>query len=132
MILGLIIDHAFTDGAGFVIISRVWAAYFRGEDGSQLISPDFVDRTQLLEGDESAKLEDFKVYFYHPEPNVSASTLGFLPRVFRNLRLWVVPSFRSLFDSTSRSEPNPLTGDIFLFSKAKLKDLKRDGIKTRK
>ena len=143
MILGFIIDHAFVDGAGSVTISRVWAAYCRGEDGSQLVSPDILDRTQLLEGDESAKLEDFKEYFYYPVPNVPASTLGFLSRVFRNLRLWVAPSFRSLFDfglnvmdhlrailqagpagDTSRSEPNPMTGQIFFFSKAKLRGLK--------
>lgn len=143
MILGFVIDHAFTDGAGSVTISRVWAAYCRGEDGSQLVSPDFFDRTQLLEGDESATLENFKEYFYYPEPNVSAPTPDFLSRVFRNVWLWVVPSFRSLFGfglnamdhlktilragpagDTSRSDPNPLTGEIFFFSKAKLKDLK--------
>ena len=143
MILGLILDHAFTDGAGSITVARVWAAYCRGEDGSQLISPEFVDRTQLMEGDGSARLEDFEEYFYYPEPRVPAPTHGFASRIFKTLRLWVVRSFRSLFDfglkamdqfravlrvgpagDTSRSEPDPLAAEIFFFSKAKLKDLK--------
>ena len=144
MILGFILDHAFTDGAGSITVARVWASYCRGEDGSQLVSHDFVDRTQLMEGDKSGKLEDFEQYIYHPEPNVLAPAHSFLSRILKNSQLWVVRPLRSLFDfglsamdrlrailrvgparDTSRSEPDPLAGEIFFFSKAKLKELKQ-------
>lgn len=68
MILGFVLHHSFTDGAGSVNVARLWAAYCRGEDGSQLVSPDSVDRTQLMEGDESARIEDYEVYRYYPVP----------------------------------------------------------------
>lgn len=143
MVLGFILDHAFTDGAGSFTVARVWAAYCRGEDGSQLVSPDCVDRTRLIEGDESARLEDIREYKYHPEPKGPARTQGFLSRMFKNLRLWIVLFSRSLLDfrlnamdnlravlrvgpanETSRSESNPLAGEMFFFSKAKLRELK--------
>lgn len=145
IILGFIIDHAFTDGAGTFTVARVWAAYCRGEDGSQLVSPDFIDRTPLMEGsDESARLEDFREYAYHPpNPKASTPTPGILSPILRGLRLSFVPSFRSLFSSTlnavdnarailrlgsardaSRSKPDTLAVEIFFFPKAKLKELK--------
>lgn len=64
--------------------------------------------------------------------------------MFLKLRLWTILSFRSLFDlrlnttdnlrallrtgptgENSRSEPDPLAGEIFFFSKAKLQELKK-------
>lgn len=144
MILGFVVDHAFTDGAGSITVVRVWASYCRGEDGSQLVSHDFVDRTQLMEGDKSGKIEDFDEYIYHPEPKISAPAHGFLSRIFQNPQSWIVRSLRSLLDfglsamdrlravlpvgparDTSRSEPDPLAGEIFFFSRAKLKELKQ-------
>lgn len=144
MILGLIIDHAFTDGAGSITVARVWASYCRGEDGSQLVSPEYVDRTPLMEGDESGRFEDFLEYSYRPDPNVSAPAHGFLSRIFTTPYSWIVRSLRSLFGfglnamhaprkmlesrpagDTPRSEPDPLAGEIFFFPQAKLKELKQ-------
>lgn len=144
MILGLIIDHCFTDGAGSVSVARVWASYCRGEDGSQLVSPECVDRTWLMEGDESRRFEDFLEYSYHPEPNISAPAHGLLSRMFTTPYAWIVRSLRSLFDfglnamrpprkmlrsgpsrDTPRSEPDSLGVEIFFFSQAKLKELKQ-------
>ena len=143
MILGFILDHAFTDGTGSVTIARVWAAYCRGEDGSQLISSDCIDRTRLMRGDESVRVEDLKGYSYYSKSKLSISTYSLLSRIFKNLRLWIVLSFRSLLDfrlntminsrpvlrvgiagETSRSEPDSLAGEVFFFPRAKLDELK--------
>lgn len=99
MILGLIIDHAFTDGGGYLTIARVWATFCRGEDGSLLVSPDLIDRTPLMKGDESARLEDFKEYVYY-EPKLLTPT----PAIELN--------------------PDPLAVEIFFFPKARLRELK--------
>lgn len=144
MILGLIMDHTVTDGAGSITVARVWASYCRGEDGSQLVSPECLDRTQLMEGDESGRLEDFIEYSYRPGPNISAPAHGFLSRIFTTPYSWIVRSLRSLFGfglsaipplrrmlrsgparDTPRPEPDPLSGEIFFFSQAKLKELKQ-------
>lgn len=94
--LGMMVNHAFTDGSGSVTVGRVWAAYCRGEDGSQLVSPDLVDRSRLMEGENSAKIEDLGDHLYYAE---SAQP-----------------------PSSPKSEP--FAGGLFFFTKAKLKELK--------
>ena len=138
MVLGILFDHSFTDGIGAATVARVWAAYCRGEDGSQLISPEIMDRTQLSNGDESARIEEFKEFVYCPEARTSVPAPGFLNRMFLSF-----PSFRSPFDfglnfmknvqrvlrgnlagGAPRSDPNLVTGEIFFIPEAMLKELK--------
>ena len=144
MILGIIIDHAFTDGAGSLTVARVWASYCRGEDGSRLVSPECVDRSWLMEGDESGRFEDFLEYSCRPDPDISAPAHGFLSRMFTTPYSWIVLPLRSLFGfglnampplrkmlrsgrarDTTLSKPDPLGVEIFFFSQAKLKELKQ-------
>ena len=144
MILGLIIDHSFTDGAGSITVARVWASYCRGEDGSRLVSPECVGRTWLMEGDESGRFEDFLEYSCRPDLDISAPAHGFLSRMFTTPYSWIVRPLRSPFGfglnampplwkmlrsgrarDTTRSEPDPLGVEIFFFSQAKLKELKQ-------
>ncbi|KAK0510684.1 hypothetical protein JMJ35_007116 [Cladonia borealis] len=94
--LGMMISHAFTDGSGSVTVGRVWAAYCRGEDGSQLVSPDLVDRSRLMEGENSARIEDLGDHLYYAE---SAQP-------------------------PSKPKSEPFAGELFFFTKAKLKELK--------
>ena len=94
--LGMMINHAFTDGSGTVTVARVWAAYCRGEDGSQLVSPDLVDRSRLMEGENSAKIEDLGDHLYYAD---SAQP-------------------------PSKPKSEPFAGELFFFTKAKLKELK--------
>ncbi len=139
-ILGFVLDHAFTDGTGAFAVAQVWASYCRGEDGSQLVSPDCLDRMQLMQGDESARLEDFEQYIYRPEPSISALSAlsalsyGYLFRTYETLQLWIVNAMDTLrailrvgpAHHASRSkQPDSLAGEIFFFSKAKLKELKQ-------
>ncbi len=106
MILGFVLDHAFTDGTGSITIARVWAAYCCGEDGSQLLSPRCVDRTPLMKGDQDARIEDIRDYAYYSDSKVAALRVGSLREV-------------------SRSGTASVTGEIFFFPKAKLKKLKK-------
>ena len=94
--LGMMINHAFTDGSGSVTIARVWAAYCRGEDGSQLASPDLVDRSRLMDGENSVRIEDLEDHLYYAE---SAQP-------------------------PSKPKSEPFVGELFFFTKAKLKELK--------
>ena len=144
MILGLLMDHFFTDGVGSVTVAKVWASYCRGQDGSRLVSPECVDRTRLMEGDESGRFEDFLQYSCRPDPDISAPAHSFLSRMLTTPYSWIVRPLRSLFGfglnavppprtmlpsgparDTTRSEPDPLGGEIFFFSQAKLKELKQ-------
>ena len=135
MILVLYFHHAFTDGAGSVTIARVWTAYCRGEDGSQLLSPDIIDRSRLMVGDESARIEDIRGYFFHPEQKVAAPRHGFLARMssflrsFFDFRHKILTTLRAVLRlgmsvKIPQSGSETRTKGIFFFPKAKLKELK--------
>ena len=95
IVLGLMMDHAFTDGTGSVTVGRVWAAYCRGEDGSQLVSPEMLDRSRLMEGENNTKIEDLGDHLYYaesagppwgpgPKPDLLKGQLFFLPKAKLN------------------------------------------------
>ena len=132
MILGFSVHHGFTDGAGTIAIAKVWAAYCRGEDGSQLLGPDSLDRSRLMDGDESARIEDMRGYIYYPELKGAVRLLFRIYPFLRSLldfRLKVLNALRAIprlgsSAKTPQSGPEARTTGIFFFPKVKLKELK--------
>ena len=95
------LHHSFTDGNGAVAINRVWAAYCRGEDGSQLVTREMTDRQQLMQGWGNATLDEFPEYRVRP---IESEALAY-EKIAAN--------------ATTQSE-----GAIFFFPKRKMLDLK--------
>ena len=148
MILGLVLDHSFTDGVGVITVARVWAAYCRGEDGSQLFSHDLIDRTRLMEGYEGVDIEDVEDYVYSPEPKAVAPTHGFLSGIFTsfrslvNFKIGAMEPLRAILrvgssgetlratlpvgssGKTLQSKPDLVAVEMFFFQKVKLQELK--------
>ena len=50
IILAVRAAHSVADGHGLLIITNVWAAYCRGEDGSLLLGSDSLDHGRLMSG----------------------------------------------------------------------------------
>ena len=66
IIMLLCLHYCFTDGSGTMAIARVWAEYCREEDGSQLITPEMLNREPLIRGWGSATLADTPQYVSVP------------------------------------------------------------------
>ena len=150
MIWGIVFDHAYTDGTGAASVPRVWAAYCRGEDGSQFITPEIIDRSRLMIGSGTSKLEDFPAFFYNNSEITESQAIGkiswtndTIAQIYGSLHGWILSGFRLLsylipkasnVTQTVRSESNthvsstlasPLTAEIFFFSDSKLFELKQ-------
>lgn len=126
IIMSLCFNHSFTDGNGIPVIVRVWAAYCRGDDASQLITPEVLDRGPLTQGRAGASQDEFlefgKSLMKDKAPprgfpasistHVSAYLFSWLPRWPKSIR-----KPKSPIDSMSETA-------LFFFSKNKLADLK--------
>ena len=67
IILTLCLHHVFTDGNGTFAIAKVWAAYCRGEDGSELISDGMLDGDHMAPASsEKARLDEFPQFSGSP------------------------------------------------------------------
>lgn len=141
IILAVRATHSVTDGHGLWIITNVWAAYCRGEDGSLLLGPDSLDRGRLMSG-LPANLREFPTYTELPSRK-QAPEHG-LAQMFSKLCDWVstrmgsslVPALRIMSDLiTYRSIRMALRArkpinegtrqaQIFFFPAARLRELK--------
>ena len=78
--------HSVADADGLFIITKVWAAYCRGEDGSLLLGPDSLDRGRLMSAP-PVKLRDDPLYKELPIRKQAPENR--LARMFLKLREWV-------------------------------------------
>ena len=146
-VLSISSHHAVVDGTGNAIVIGNWAAWCRGEDQSQPIYSDTLDRERMIQGPEGANLDDFPELTYIPKPILSKSvstSRGVLSRIYRDYQTWLVSTILILVglccqkimslsegstrektsdqtESTGSSTPKP---EVFFFTKSKLKDLK--------
>ena len=144
IILAVRAAHSVADGHGLLIITNVWAAYCRGEDGSILLGSDSLDRGRLMSG-APANLREFDTYEYNelPPSRKQASEHGWAHafvksgewvstrmrttlvtalRMFSDLVTYrsmrIAPRFRRPIDEGTRQTA------IFFFSAARLRELK--------
>ena len=99
MILVPILHHAFMDGLGGATVMEMWATFFRGEDGAEMVSSGMIDRERLMFGDEAGRLEDFPEYV-----NGSATGSGNTP--------------------SAPQPPEPVETEVFFFPRSKIATLK--------
>ena len=136
IIIALCMHHSFTDGNGTVAVARIWAAYCRRENGSQLVTRDIVERERLMQGcgSVSASLEDFPQLTLLPAEAKSQNTAlsgGLLAWIYYKsfgwlmLRLYSWISRKSMGKAKDNPAPeNEIESNIFLFSRTKLTELK--------
>ena len=128
IIMAMCVHHSFTDGNGTIVIARLWAAYCRGEDGSQLVTREMLNRERLMQGWGSTSLVDV------PE----LAMMGILPYIKTIVStwlirgaLWLMARFGRWAVRTKKSKSNAPSKvsqreiAIFFFSKSKLVELKR-------
>ena len=124
VIVAMCLNHQFTDGNGTPLIARVWAAYCRGDDGSQLVTPEMLDRGRLMQGRGGVTLDDFPEF---GKMRDKAPTGGFLASMSTNILAYLTallpPWLGGIRKPTGRVDLKPATATFF-FSKSKLADLK--------
>lgn len=120
LIMVLCLHHSFTDGSGTVAITKAWAANCRGDDSSQCIRPETMDRERLMRGWGSASLADFPEFASGPIEKKAPSPIilthivtKFLGWMTARLGLW-----------TPNAPPN-CENALFFFPKQKLAELKQ-------
>lgn len=141
IILAVRAAHCVTDGHGLGTITKIWAAYCRGEDGKLLLGKDCQDRGRLMSGP-PAKLSEFHGYKELPDrkqapDHGSAHRLTKLCKwVSTRARNGLLPVLRIVSDLiTYRSirvalrprkpvEEGPRQVEIFFFSASRLRELK--------
>ena len=105
LIMVLCPHHSFTDATGTLAVAKVWAAYCRGEDGSQLVTREMIDRERLIKGWAGTSLTTILL-------GVCYMLLGsFIWRFY----MWTRKHMKT---------PAPQEIAIFFFSKSKLAELK--------
>ena len=111
IIIALCMHHSFTDGNGTVAVARIWAAFCRRENGSQLVTREMIERERLMRGDSVlATIEGFPQLVLLPEKAQSQKS-GFCG------------------DNISKAKDGPAPGHaiqsgLFVFSRTKLAELK--------
>ena len=141
IILAVRAAHCAIDGRGLLMITKVWAAYCRGEDGSLLLGKDSLDRGRLMNLP-PAKLKDFGEYTELPSRK-QAPEQG-LARTYFKVRELVSTVMKTSLISTLRLASDLITYQsicmavrpkkaldegttqtiIFFFPAARLKELK--------
>ena len=120
LITVLCLHHSFTDGNGTVAITNAWAAFCRGDDSSQWVRPEMMDRHQLMRGLGSASLADFPELM--PKPvDKKAPSPNTLTHIFTSVLSWITARLRLWTTGTQGPDVNAAT---FFFSKKKLAELK--------
>lgn len=72
VILSCAIHHCVVDETGFSNVMKLWSSFCRGDDGAALVTPEWHDRTPLMTGVGSGKLEEHPEYTLLP-PERSAT-----------------------------------------------------------
>ena len=136
IIIALCMHHSFTDGNGTVAVARIWAAFCRRENGSQLITRDKVERKRLMQEGEGvrASVEEFPQLVLLPtkaQSKCTALSTDLLARIYHNPFRWLMLRLLGLFSRRTNSKakncPAPghrIQSNIFLFSRTKLAELK--------
>lgn len=141
MILTVRANHSVTDGHGLRMITNVWAAYCRGEDGSLLLGSDSHDRAPLMSG-LPANIRDFRTYTELPsakrlpEHGLSHQFSRMCDWVVTRIGISLLPALGLVSDLvTYRSismvlrakrtvDEGPRQAQIFFFSAARLREMK--------
>ena len=128
MIMAMCVHHSFTDGNGTIVIARLWAAYCRGENGSQLVTREMFNRERLMQGWGSTSLVDvpeFAMMGILPYIKTIASTwlIRFALWLMARLGRWTVRTKKSKTNAPAKGSQRQIA--IFFFSKSKLVELKR-------
>ena len=123
MIMAMCMHHNFTDGNGTIVITRLWAACCRGEDVSQLVTREMINREPLMQGWGSAGLADIPEYAMmgvslHIKTIFWTWWIRFLLWLIAHLGRWMVRTKKSDAKGSQRQIA------IFFFSKSKLVELK--------
>ena len=131
IIVGLCMHHSFTDGNGTAAVARVWAACCKGKDGLPIVPRDMIERERLMQGGESAGLEDFPHLTLLPmEKRLETLALSsvLLAWIYYYIFGWLVDRLRSWVIQPSprkaRGIPAPEDRPILFFSRSKLAELK--------
>ena len=136
MIMIFCMHHSFTDGLGTFAVIKAWAAHCRGEDGSQIVTKQMLDRERLMRGWDKACLADVPAFSMMPQQEQAASNgilsyinslvsswfTGPLQKLSTRIRSWIVgtrPSNKPTVPDDVKVEQA-----IFFFSKSKLAELK--------
>ena len=123
MIMAMCVHHSFTDGNGTIVITRLWAAYCRGEDGSQLVTREMINRERLMQGWGSTSLVDVPEF----------AMMGILPYIKTIVSTWLIRFALWLMARLGRWTVRKKNSDakgsqrqiaMFFFSKSKLAELK--------
>ena len=126
IIMAMCMNHQFTDGNGIPVITRVWAAYCRGDDGSQLVTPEMLDRGRLMQGRGGVNLDEFPEFAKNLMRD-KAPAGGFLASMSANILAYLnarlPPWLGGIGKPIRRVESKPATATFF-FSKSKLAELK--------
>ena len=128
VIVALCLHHCFTDESGIFAVSKVWATYCRGDDGSRLITREMIDREPLMQGCKNASLADISGFSLRPAEEV-ASSGGMLTYIHTIALGWLTALFSWCTTMTSAKNPKgtapPQTeSGIFFFPKGRLAELK--------
>ena len=67
LLLFLAVHHCVLDEVGLFNVMKVWSSCCRGEVGLDLVTPQWFDRSPLLQGNGTGKLEDHPEYALAPE-----------------------------------------------------------------
>lgn len=127
IIMALCLHHCFTDENGIFAISKVWAAYCRGDDGSRLVTREMINREPLMQGWKNVTLADISGFSMRPTEELASSS-GILTYIHSITRGWLT-ALLSWCTTTSARNPEgnelPQTeSGIFFFSESRLAELK--------
>ena len=71
LLLFFAVHHCVMDEVGLFNTLKVWSAFCRGDDGSLLVQPEWMDRGPLMQGAGSGRLEDHPTYKLRGEISVA-------------------------------------------------------------
>ena len=111
IVIALCMHHSFTDGNGTVAVARIWAAFCRRENGSELVTREMVERGQLMRGGGvHATAEEFPQLVLLPEKAQSQKNF--------------ISSHKIVKAKHSPAPGRGIQSNIFLFPRTKLAELK--------
>ena len=124
LILGLFLNHNFTDGNGAPVVAQVWAAYCRGDDGSRLVTPEMIDRKPVMQGWKGTSLADFPEFEIRQTEEKSPSILNHIYTTLSNWLITRLPKWSTSSKEPEGQVPSEYQFTTFFFPKSKLAELK--------
>lgn len=126
LIVVLYVHHRFTDGMGTSAVTKVWAAHCRGDESSQCVRPEMMDRERLMQGWGCASLADSPDFSLRPVEK-KASFPSILTNIFNDILGWTTACLRKWIPTLEPgvSAISQCEMAIFFFAKGKLAELKR-------